>query len=57
MGLCTEETIEDRICRVRSQELERQLLEYHKYERQVHKLLLLGAGGCGKSTIFKRLYQ
>jgi len=39
----------------RSRELEKEMNKDHQQDQQVNKLLLLGAGECGKSTLFKQM--
>lgn len=39
----------------RAAEIERRIIQETKAEQHIHKLLLLGAGESGKSTIFKQI--
>ena len=52
MGICGDDTQEARKNRLINNEMQQQKSQ----DAKVHKLLLLGAGGCGKSTIFKRKF-
>lgn len=54
--MCGEKmTPEEREYAKKNKEIERQLAKMEKEESQVNKLLLLGAGESGKSTIFKQM--
>jgi len=64
MGLCGSSnnmSNEDRAAREiekkRSKELEQQMSHDHTTDAQINKLLLLGAGESGKSTLFKQMIQ
>lgn len=39
----------------RNKKINKQMAELDKEDRSIHKLLLLGAGGCGKSTVLKQM--
>lgn len=56
MGLCASQlTDEEKAQKKASKALERMINKRQKKEDQVHKLLLLGAGESGKSTLFKQV--
>jgi len=53
MGLCQSD--EDSKLTLKSKEIDRRIREGHQADEKVIKLLLLGAGECGKSTILKQM--
>ncbi|KAJ3436398.1 guanine nucleotide-binding protein g(o) subunit alpha [Anaeramoeba flamelloides] len=54
-NVCTSESLEDREERTKNKRIEQQLRKHRQvYNREV-KILLLGAGESGKSTIFKQM--
>lgn len=55
MGACLTLEREDGKARKRSDEIDRQLGEQAKQEKNVIKILLLGAGESGKSTLVKQM--
>ncbi|XP_046990505.1 guanine nucleotide-binding protein G(o) subunit alpha-like [Schistocerca americana] len=55
MGGCLSLDREGAKARTRSEEIDRQLAELAKQERNVIKILLLGAGESGKSTLVKQM--
>lgn len=55
MGSCLSLDEDDRKARLRSEEIDRQLEELAKQERKIVKILLLGAGESGKSTLVKQM--
>jgi len=64
MGMCASKDVlspDERAglkdAQARTQLIERQLQRDHLGDSQIHKLLLLGAGESGKSTLFKQMIQ
>nr|CFW94221.1 Eka-Go1 protein [Euperipatoides kanangrensis] len=55
MGSCLSLDQEERKARLRSEEIDRQLDELAKQERNIIKILLLGAAESGKSTLVKQM--
>ncbi|GIY49928.1 guanine nucleotide-binding protein G(o) subunit alpha [Caerostris extrusa] len=55
MGACLSLDEEERRAQLRSEEIDKQLAELAKQERNVIKILLLGAGESGKSTLVKQM--
>lgn len=55
MGACQSGTAEEREERKRSKEVEKLMSKMVEEEQEKVKLLLLGAGESGKSTIFKQM--
>ncbi|GAB6031049.1 hypothetical protein CHUAL_007863 [Chamberlinius hualienensis] len=55
MGACLSLDDDGRLARLRSDEIDRQLEELAKQERNIIKILLLGSGESGKSTLVKQM--
>ncbi|ELT99645.1 hypothetical protein CAPTEDRAFT_227716 [Capitella teleta] len=55
MGSCLSYDFEDRKAQARSVEIDKQLMDMAHEDRRVIKLLLLGAGESGKSTLVKQM--
>lgn len=53
MGICNSQ--EDKQSQQISKAIDKKLKESHAQEEKVIKLLLLGAGECGKSTLMKQV--
>ncbi|GMR31933.1 hypothetical protein PMAYCL1PPCAC_02128 [Pristionchus mayeri] len=53
MGLC--QSSEDKELTAKSKAIDREMMQGHIAQQKVVKLLLLGAGECGKSTVLKQM--
>jgi guanine nucleotide-binding protein subunit alpha len=61
MGLCASSDTKgapvDQQAKAASKAIENKMAAEHQEEKQVNKLLLLGAGESGKSTLFKQMIR
>uniref|UniRef100_A0A1I7WQ87 G-protein alpha subunit n=1 Tax=Heterorhabditis bacteriophora TaxID=37862 RepID=A0A1I7WQ87_HETBA len=53
MGVC--QSAEDKQLAQKSKAIDKEMMQGHLAQQKVVKLLLLGAGECGKSTVLKQM--
>lgn len=53
MGVC--QSTEDKEQVMKSRAIDKEMMQGHLAQQKVVKLLLLGAGECGKSTVLKQM--